>query len=92
MGKLELDSVAALEAQISALFRQLGNLTCKANLAPALFISEQYNMLGNMNDEFVSCNIRNFGDNFFEQANYMGNQFQRRQVNNSYSNTYSPGW
>ena len=27
-----------------------------------------------------------------EQANYVGNQFQKRQANNPYSNTYNPGW
>ena len=49
-------------------------------------------MMGNIGDEFFSCNTENFGDNDVEQANYVGNQFQGRQVNNPYSNTYNLGW
>ena len=55
------------------------------------FQGEQCHMIGNIGDEFVSYNTENFGDNGIEQANYMGNQFQGREANNPYSNTYNPG-
>ena len=63
----------ALQAQISALSKQLGNLTHKANAAPTKFQGKQCHMMGNMGDEFTSCNAGNFGDNVMEQANYVGN-------------------
>ena len=49
-------------------------------------------MMGNMVDDFNSCNTGHFGDHTVEQANYMGNQFQGRKANNPYSNTYNLGW
>ena len=49
-------------------------------------------MMGNMGDDVVFYNAGHFGDNMVEQANYVGNQFQGRQTNNPYSNTYNPGW
>ena len=48
-------------------------------------------MMGNMGDDVVSCNAGHFRDNVAEQANYVGNQFQRIQANNPYSNTYNLG-
>ena len=92
MGKIKVDGFTALQTQISALSKQLGNLTHKANSASTEFQGEQCNMLGNVNDKFVLCNTRNFGENCVEQANYVGNQFQGRQGNNLYSNTCNPGW
>ena len=91
-GKIEVDSVTALQAQISALSKQLGNLSHKANAAPINFQGEQCHMMGNIGDEFVFYNAGNFRDDGVEQANYVGNQFQGRQANNPYSNTYNPEW
>ena len=74
-GNIEVDGVTALQAQISTISKQLGNLTRKANAAPTQFSGEQCYMVGNMGDEFVSYNVGNFGDNCVEQTNYVGNQF-----------------
>ena len=52
--KFEVDGVTALQAQISALSKQLGNLSHKANAAPSNFQGEQCHMMGNMGDNFVS--------------------------------------
>ena len=70
--------MTALQVQIFALSKQLGNLSHKANATPMNFQGEQCHIMGNISDEFISCNIGNFEDNGVEQANYVGNQFQGR--------------
>ena len=47
-GKFKVDSMTTLQAQISALSKQLGNLSHKANAAPTNFQGEQCHMMGNM--------------------------------------------
>ena len=68
---------------------QLGNLTNKNNLAPS---SKNYNFMGYSNNEFGVFDAGMVGDGYKEQVNFVGNQFQGRQANNPYSNTYNPGW
>ena len=65
-GKFKVDGVTTLQAQISALSKQLGNLSYKANAAPTSFQGEQCHMIGNMADDFVSCNTGHFGDHTME--------------------------
>ena len=44
------------------------------------------------NNEFGISDAGFIRDGYIEQTNYVGNQFQGRQANNPYSNTYNPGW
>ena len=48
--------------------------------------------MGYSNNEFGIFDAGMVGDGYQEQVNFVGNQFQRRQANNTYSNTYNPGW
>ena len=75
MGRLEVDTVTALQAQISTLTKQLGNLTNKNNLAPS---GENYNFVGNSNNQFGIFDVGIVGDRCQEQVNFVGNQFQGR--------------
>ena len=89
MGRLEVDTATALQAQISALTKQLGTLTNKNNPAPS---GENCNFVGYSNNEFCVFDAGMMGDGCQEQVNFVGNQFLGRQANNPYSNTYNPGW
>ena len=44
------------------------------------------------NNEFGVSDAGFMGDGYIERANYVGNQFQGRQANNPYSNTYNLRW
>ena len=78
-GRIGVDTVTALQAQISALTKQLGNLTNKNNPASS---GENYNFVGySNNNEFGVSDAGFMGDSYIEQANYVGNQFQGRQAN-----------
>ena len=87
MERLEVDTVTTLQAQITALTKQIGNLTHKTNATPT---SESCNLIGYSNNDFGVSDTGFIGDGYIEQANYIGNQFLGRQANNPYSNTYNP--
>ena len=89
MGRIEVDTVTALQAQIATLTKQIGNLTYKTNTPST---SESCNLLSYSNNNFGISDAGFMEDGNIEQANYVGNQFQGRQANNPYSNTYNPGW
>ena len=77
-------------AQISALTKQLDNLTNKNSPVSS---GENCNFMGySNNNEFGVSDAGFMGDGYIEQVNYVGNQFQGRQANNPYSNTYNPRW
>ena len=86
---LKVDTTTTLQTQITALTKQIGNLTHKTNETPT---SESYNLIGYFNNDFCVSDAGFIGDGYIEQANYVGNQFQGRQANNPYSNTYNSGW
>ena len=89
MGRIEVDTVTALQAQIATLTKQIGNLTYKTNTPST---SESCHLLSYSNNNFGISDAGFMEDGNIEQANYVGNQFQGRQANNPYSNTYNPGW
>ena len=86
MGRIEVDTVTALQAQIATLTKQIGNLTHKTNTPST---SESCNLLSYSNNNFGISDAGFMEDGNIEQANYVGNQFQGRQANNPYSNTYN---
>ena len=69
--------------------KQFGNLTIKNN---PTFLGENYNFVGYSNNKFGVFDAGMVGNRCQEQVNFIGNQFQGRQTNNLYSNTYNPGW
>ena len=48
--------------------------------------------MGHSTGECGCGNNIGYGEATLEQISYVGNQFQGRQGNNPYSNTYNPGW
>ena len=73
-GKSGVDTVTALQAQISTLTNQLGNLTNKNTPSSS---GENCNFVGySNNNEFGVSDAGFMGDGYIEQANYVGNQFQ----------------
>ncbi|KAH9745008.1 hypothetical protein KPL70_003905 [Citrus sinensis] len=79
-----VDVVTALSAQMTALSNKLEHLNVSA-------IQTQVCELCGGNHTNVNCQVGSlFASSSAEQAHYVAN-FQRPQ-NNSYSNTYNPGW
>ena len=66
MGRLKLDIVTALQAQITALTKQIGNLTHKPNSAPTKLSGEFCNLLGYSNNDFGICDTCMIGDGYME--------------------------
>ena len=72
MGRLKFDTITALQAQIAALTKQIGNLTYKTNATPT---SDSCNLIGYSNNDFCVSDAGFIGDGYIEQVNYVGNQF-----------------
>ena len=72
MGRLEVDTVTTLQAQIAALIKQISKLTHKTNATPT---SESCNLIGYSNNNFCVSDAGFIGDGYIEQVNYVGNQF-----------------
>ena len=49
-------------------------------------------MVGHSIGECECFNNSVYEDSNLEQVNFVGNQFQGKQGNNPFSNTYNPGW
>ena len=70
----------------------IGSLTYKANFVSTKIPNDSFNLMGYSNANCGLFNAGGMNNGYVKQANYMENQFQGRQANNSYSYTYSPGW
>ena len=63
MGRLEVDTVIALQAQIATLTKKIGNFTHNTNATPT---SESYNLIGYFNNDFCVSDAGFIGDGYIE--------------------------
>ncbi len=86
-GILEVDALSMMNTQFDELTKRLDRMQ-----ANAIGMNNQhYDSYG---EGYMTSECNNFNKLSTEQMNYVNNRgnFNQRQLNNPYSNTYNPGW
>ncbi|KAJ9175357.1 hypothetical protein P3X46_013921 [Hevea brasiliensis] len=86
-GVLEVDTLSMINAQFDQLTRRLDKMQ-----ANAIGMNSQYE--DSYGGGYMSSEYNSFNEPPIEWMNYVNNRgnFNQRQPNNPYSNTYNPGW
>ncbi|KAJ9159719.1 hypothetical protein P3X46_025198 [Hevea brasiliensis] len=87
VGVLEVDALSMINAQFDQLTRKLEKMQANA-------VGTNSQPEDSYGGGYMSSEYSNFNEPSSEQMNYVNNggNFNQRQPNNPYSNTYNPGW